>query len=113
MLSVADALTSPAGTEVDPTKQAIELVAAGAGVLVLPQSVARLYNRKDVRAVPLTEGHVVDDGRAEVQGSPLECVRRADLVDQGGVHVIAHESNLARARAASRAQSADRHKVLS
>jgi DNA-binding transcriptional LysR family regulator len=36
-------------------KDAVELVAAGAGVLLVPQSVARLYNRKDVVAVPITD----------------------------------------------------------
>ena len=36
-------------------KDAVELVAAGAGVLLVPQSVARLNNRKDVAAVPITD----------------------------------------------------------
>jgi DNA-binding transcriptional LysR family regulator len=36
-------------------KDAVELVAAGAGVLLVPQSVARLYGRKDVVAVPITD----------------------------------------------------------
>jgi DNA-binding transcriptional LysR family regulator len=36
-------------------KDAVELVAAGAGVLRVPQSVARLYGRKDVVAVPITD----------------------------------------------------------
>lgn len=35
-------------------KQAVESVAAQAGVVVLPMSVARLHHRKDVVAVPLT-----------------------------------------------------------
>lgn len=56
LLSVTDLAASGAGTDDDPTKHAVELVAAGIGVLVLPHSVARLYNRKDVRAVPLTDG---------------------------------------------------------
>jgi DNA-binding transcriptional LysR family regulator len=36
-------------------KDAVELVAAGAGVLLVPQSVARLSGRKDVVAVPITD----------------------------------------------------------
>ncbi len=36
------------------TRQAVESVAAEAGVVVLPMSVARLHHRKDVVAVPLT-----------------------------------------------------------
>ncbi len=35
-------------------RQAVESVAADAGVLVVPMSVARLHHRKDVRAVPVT-----------------------------------------------------------
>lgn len=36
------------------TRQAVESVAADAGVVILPMSVARLHHRKDVRAVPVT-----------------------------------------------------------
>jgi hypothetical protein len=35
-------------------RQAVETVAAGSGVLVLPMSVARLHNRRDVAHVPVT-----------------------------------------------------------
>jgi DNA-binding transcriptional LysR family regulator len=34
-------------------KQAVESVAADAGILILPMSVARIHQRKDVRAVPV------------------------------------------------------------
>ncbi|MEO7006337.1 MAG: LysR substrate-binding domain-containing protein [Terrimesophilobacter sp.] len=37
------------------TKDAVEVVAAGAGVLLVPQSIARLNNRKDVVAVAVTD----------------------------------------------------------
>ncbi|MFE2524660.1 LysR family substrate-binding domain-containing protein [Streptomyces sp. NPDC059382] len=43
------ALERPATTE-----DAVELVAAGIGVLVVPQSLARLYHRKDLTYRPLT-----------------------------------------------------------
>ena len=36
-------------------RQTIDAVAGGAGVVVLPKSVARLYQRKDVAAVPVTD----------------------------------------------------------
>lgn len=36
-------------------KQAVEVVAGGAGVVVVPMSVARLYHRKDVSAVAVTD----------------------------------------------------------
>lgn len=46
---VNDALT-PA-----TTAAAVELVAAGTGVLVVPMSLARLHHRRDVTAVPVTD----------------------------------------------------------
>jgi DNA-binding transcriptional LysR family regulator len=50
------ALANNSVLEVTTTvKDAVELVAAGAGVLLVPQSVARLNNRKDVVAVPITD----------------------------------------------------------
>jgi DNA-binding transcriptional LysR family regulator len=36
-------------------KEAVEVAASGAGVVVLPMSVARLYHRKDVRHVRVTD----------------------------------------------------------
>jgi DNA-binding transcriptional LysR family regulator len=36
-------------------RQAVEVVASGTGVVVLPMSVARLHHRKDVVAVPVTD----------------------------------------------------------
>lgn len=38
-----------------PAKVAVETVAAGTGIVFLPMSVARLHQRKDVRAVPVPE----------------------------------------------------------
>jgi len=35
-------------------KQAVDLVATGAGIVILPKSVARLHNRKDVTHRPVT-----------------------------------------------------------
>lgn len=42
------------GPATPTTAQALELVAAGAGVAVLPMSLARAHHRKDVVAVPVT-----------------------------------------------------------
>ena len=39
----------------EDAKDAVELVAAGAGLLLVPQSVARQHNRKDVVAVPVAD----------------------------------------------------------
>ncbi|GAA4204332.1 LysR family substrate-binding domain-containing protein [Microbispora amethystogenes] len=45
----------PAFTRPDTTAQAIELVAAGTGLLLVPQSLARLYHRKDLTYRPVVE----------------------------------------------------------
>lgn len=49
----------PPGTPVDhrpeTTRDAMELVAAGVGVLVVPQSLARLHHRKDLTYRPITD----------------------------------------------------------
>lgn len=39
----------------ETTKDAIELAAAGIGVLIVPQSLARLYHRKDLTYRPITD----------------------------------------------------------
>jgi DNA-binding transcriptional LysR family regulator len=38
-----------------PARDAVETVAAGTGIVFLPMSVARVHQRKDVRAVPVTD----------------------------------------------------------
>ncbi|WP_199224377.1 LysR family transcriptional regulator substrate-binding protein [Serinibacter arcticus] len=55
---------------------AIELVAAGAGVTVVPASLARAHTRKDVVAVPLVEGPTSQVGLAwvPVDGAPTPAV---------------------------------------
>ncbi|MFH8487493.1 LysR family substrate-binding domain-containing protein [Streptomyces longisporoflavus] len=45
----------PADERPDTTADAIELVAAGVGVLIVPQSLARLHHRKDLTYRPLAE----------------------------------------------------------
>lgn len=45
----------PAFTRPESTADAIELVASGAGVLLLPQSLARLHHRKDLTYRPVTD----------------------------------------------------------
>jgi DNA-binding transcriptional LysR family regulator len=51
--------TSAPGTPVDhrpeTTRDATELVAAGIGLLIVPQSLARLYHRKDLTYRPITD----------------------------------------------------------
>ncbi|CAN5197309.1 LysR substrate-binding domain-containing protein [soil metagenome] len=41
-----------------PAEDAVELVAAGGGIVILPQSIARLHARKDVVARPVSDAEV-------------------------------------------------------
>ncbi|TYB51991.1 LysR family transcriptional regulator [Nonomuraea sp. PA05] len=45
----------PAFTDPATTAEAVELVASGAGLLVVPQSLARLHHRKDLTYRPVTD----------------------------------------------------------
>lgn len=51
----ADAPGAPLDHRPETTKDAIELVAAGLGALIVPQSLARLYHRKDLTYRPITD----------------------------------------------------------
>ncbi|AEF36784.1 LysR family transcriptional regulator [Mycolicibacter sinensis] len=51
----AEAPGAPLDHRPETTKDAIELVAAGLGVLIVPQSLARLYHRKDLTYRPITD----------------------------------------------------------
>lgn len=64
------ALTTPLRT----TAYAVELVAAGVGVLVVPQSLARLHHRKDVTYVPLTDAPTSQVALAWAKGDDSELV---------------------------------------
>jgi DNA-binding transcriptional LysR family regulator len=51
----ADTCGTPVDHRPETTEHAMELVAAGTGVLVVPQSLARLYHRKDLTYRPITD----------------------------------------------------------
>ncbi len=51
----ADAPGIPVDHRPESTKDATELVAAGMGALIVPQSLARLYHRKDLTYRPITD----------------------------------------------------------
>jgi DNA-binding transcriptional LysR family regulator len=55
VLSWSDRPGQPAFTRPGSTADAIELVASEAGVLLLPQSLARLHHRKDLTYRPVTD----------------------------------------------------------
>ena len=66
----------PAFTRPDGTGDAVELVASGAGVLLLPQSLARLHHRKD-----LTYRTVTDAPQSQIGLAWLE-VATTDLMEE-------------------------------
>lgn len=66
------------GTPVDhrpeTTKDAIELVAAGMGALIVPQSLARLYHRKDLTYRPIVDAPTCPVALAFPEGPQRELV---------------------------------------
>lgn len=52
----------------ETTEDAIELVAAGLGALIVPQSLARLYHRKDLTYRPITDAPTCPVGLAFPEG---------------------------------------------
>lgn len=55
VLAWSDAPGAPDAHRPDTTKGALALVAAGMGMLIVPQSLARLYHRKDLIYRPITD----------------------------------------------------------
>ncbi|MUL80714.1 MULTISPECIES: LysR family transcriptional regulator substrate-binding protein [unclassified Mycolicibacterium] len=55
VLAWAGAPGTPVDHRPETTEDAIELVAAGVGALIVPQSLARLYHRKDLTYRPITD----------------------------------------------------------
>jgi DNA-binding transcriptional LysR family regulator len=55
VLTWTDAPGTPVDHRPETTEDAIELVAAGMGALIVPQSLARLYHRKDLTYRPITD----------------------------------------------------------
>jgi DNA-binding transcriptional LysR family regulator len=72
---LADELRHPFDDDVE---SAIEVVAAGVGVVVVPQSLARLYARKDVVARPVGDAQAWRVGLAWAAGAPPELQARID-----------------------------------
>ncbi|MGB3335228.1 MAG: LysR family substrate-binding domain-containing protein [Mycobacterium sp.] len=70
----ADAPGDPIDHRPETTKDAIELVAAGLGALVVPQSLARLYHRKDLTYRAITDAPTCPVSLAFPNGSQSELV---------------------------------------
>jgi DNA-binding transcriptional LysR family regulator len=104
VLAWTDAAAAPAAVTADrpaTTAAAVELVAAGVGVLVVPQSLARLYHRRD-----LTYRVVAD---APTSSVALAWVRdrHTDLVEEMIGIVRGRTANSTRGRAQGPAASAE------
>ena len=70
----AQAPGAPIDHRPETTKDAIELVAAGLGMLVVPQSLARLYHRKDLTYRPITDAPSCPVALAFPEGPQSELV---------------------------------------
>lgn len=60
---------NPADHRPETTKDAIEFVAAGLGALIVPQSLARLYHRKDLTYRPITDAPACPVALAFLEGT--------------------------------------------
>lgn len=70
----ADAPGAPVDYRPETTKEATELVAAGMGALVVPQSLARLYHRKDLTYRPIVDAPTCPVALAFPEGPQSELV---------------------------------------
>lgn len=70
----AAAAGNPVEHRPETTEDAIELVAAGMGALVVPQSLARLHHRKDLTYRPVTDAPTCPVALAFPEGTPSELV---------------------------------------
>lgn len=67
----------------ETTEDAIELVAAGLGALIVPQSLARLYHRKDLTYRPITDAPTCPVGLAFPEGPPSALVEEFTGIVRG------------------------------
>ena len=74
VLAWAGAPGAPVDHRPETTKDAIELVAAGMGALVVPQSLARLYHRRDLTYRPITDAPTCPVALAFPEGPQPELV---------------------------------------
>ncbi|WP_234791673.1 LysR substrate-binding domain-containing protein, partial [Mycolicibacterium mucogenicum] len=70
----ADAPGAPVDHRPETTEDAIELVAAGMGALIVPQSLARLYHRKDLTYRPIADAPTCPVALAFPEGEQSELV---------------------------------------
>ncbi|GAB2876323.1 LysR substrate-binding domain-containing protein [Streptomyces mayteni] len=108
----------PANERPASTADAIELVAAGVGVLVVPQSLARLHHRKDLTYRPVTgapESRVGlawrEDGTTELMERFIGIVRGRTANSSRGEPAAPKAKPTAKAKAAAKAAAQVRAKA--
>jgi len=72
-VSLADLSEETVLDDVDP-EQAVDLVAGGAGVLLVPQSIARSHSRRDLVYRPVSDGTPTQVALAWLVGNPHELI---------------------------------------
>ncbi len=102
----AEAPGTPVDHRPETTEAAIELAAAGLGVLIVPQSLARLYHRKDLTYRPIVDAPTCAVALAVPQGSPSELVEEFIGIVRG------RKPNSSRGQAQSAPKRTAREKTL-
>src|SRR5690349_13081437 len=106
VLAWAAAPGTPVDHRPETTKDAIELVAAGMGTLIVPQSLARLYHRKDLTYRPITDAPTCPVALAFPEG------RQAPLVEEFIGIVRGRKPGSSRGQAQSAPKRTAREKTL-
>ncbi|BBX93597.1 LysR family substrate-binding domain-containing protein [Mycolicibacterium boenickei] len=102
----ADAPGSPVDHRPESTQDAVELVAAGMGALVVPQSLARLYHRKDLTYRPIVDAPTCPVALAFPEGP------QSDLVEEFIGIVRGRKASSSRGQAAPAPKRTAREKTL-
>lgn len=79
----AQAPGTPIDHRPETTEDAIELVATGLGALIVPQSLARLFHRKDLTYRPIADAPTCAVALAFPQGQPSELVEEFTGIVRG------------------------------
>ena len=79
----SEAPGAPIDHRPETTEAAIELVAAGLGALIVPQSLARLYHRKDLTYRPIADAPKCQVALAFPAGEPSELVEEFTGIVRG------------------------------
>lgn len=79
----ADAPGAPIEHRPETTRDAIELVAAGMGALIVPQSLARLYHRRDLTYRPIADAPTCSVALAFPEGPPSALVEEFTGIVRG------------------------------